>query len=61
MTRRLVLSLDLNENDLDALHALLDNPAVVAKAVASLDQREQVRIIDVLAQMACSLDEAINK
>jgi hypothetical protein len=61
MTRRLVLSLDLNENDLDALHALLDNPAVVAKAVASLDQREQVRIIDVIAQMACSLDEAINK
>lgn len=61
MTRRLVLNLDLNENDLDALHALLNNPTVVAKAIAPFDHRDQVRIIDVLAEMADSLVEAIGE
>lgn len=61
MTRRLVLTLDLNENDLDALHSLLNNPTAVAKAVAPLDHREQARIIDVLTEMAGCLVEAIDK
>ncbi len=55
MTRRITLNLDLNENDLDALQAVLSNPASVAKAIAPSDPREQIRIVDVLAEMAEAL------
>lgn len=61
MTLRLVLNLDLNENDLDALHSLSNYPTAVAKAVAPLDHREQARIIDVLTEIAGCLVEAIDK
>lgn len=52
MTRKITLNLDLNENDLDALQAVLSSPATVAKAIAPSDPREQIRIVDVLAEMA---------
>jgi hypothetical protein len=59
MTRQITLSLDLNENDLDALKAVLDNPEAVARAIAPQDSREQIRIIDVLAEMAAGLLDAM--
>jgi hypothetical protein len=59
MTRKITLNLDLNENDLDALQALLSSPAAVAKAIAPSDPREQIRIIDVLAEMAGGVAKAL--
>lgn len=59
MTRRITLNLDLNENDLDALQVVLANPAAIARSVAPNDSREQIRIIDVLAEMAGGLTEAL--
>lgn len=59
MTRRITLNLDLNENDLDALQAVLSNPAAVAKAIAPRDPREQIRIVDVLAEMAGGVAKAL--
>ena len=59
MTRKITLNLDLNENDLDALQALLSSPAAVAKAIAPSDPREQIRIIDVLAEMAGGVTKAL--
>lgn len=59
MTRRITLNLDLNENDLEALMAVLASPAAVAKAVAPSDPREQIRIVDVLAEMAGGVAEAL--
>ncbi|AYW42603.1 TPA: hypothetical protein ACKPYC_001429 [Pseudomonas aeruginosa] len=61
MTRRITLNLDLNENDLDALQLVLANPAVIAKAVAPNDPREQIRIVDVLAEMAGGIAEALGR
>jgi hypothetical protein len=59
MTRKITLNLDLNENDLDALQAVLSSPAAVAKAIAPSDPREQIRIVDVLAEMAGGVAEAL--
>lgn len=59
MTRKITLNLDLNENDLDALQALLSSPTAVAKVIAPGDPREQVRIIDVLAEMAGGIAKAL--
>lgn len=59
MTRKITLNLDLNENDLDALQAVLSRPAAVAKAIAPSDPREQVRIVDVLAEMAGEVAKAL--
>ncbi|WP_289931052.1 hypothetical protein [Pseudomonas aeruginosa] len=59
MTRRIILSLDLNENDLDALQMVLANPAAIARSVAANDPREQIRIVDVLAEMAGGVSEAL--
>ncbi|WP_017245124.1 hypothetical protein [Stutzerimonas stutzeri] len=61
MTRKITLNLDLNENDLDALQVLLSSPAAVAKAIAPSDLREQIRIIDVLAEMASGVAEALGR
>jgi tripartite-type tricarboxylate transporter receptor subunit TctC len=61
MTRRITLNLDLNENDLDALQVVLANPALVAKAAAPNDPREQIRIVDVLAEMAGGIAEALGR
>ncbi|MFN9528351.1 MAG: hypothetical protein ACK561_06700 [Pseudomonadaceae bacterium] len=58
MTRKITLNLDLNENDLDALQAVLCSPAAIAKAIAPSDPREQIRIIDVLTEMAGGLAKA---
>lgn len=55
MTYNLKLSLELNENDLDALVHLLEKREVVAKFVAGDDVREEVRISDVLTIIAESL------
>lgn len=59
MTRRITLSLDLNENDLDALQIMLANPAAIARSVAPNDPREQIRIADVLAEIARGVTEAL--
>lgn len=59
MTRKITLNLDLNENDLDALQAVLSRPAAVAKAIAPSDPREQVRIVDVLDEMAGGVAKAL--
>lgn len=48
MTRHITISLDLNENDYDALQRLLNKKSTVAQALAPADYREQARIIDVL-------------
>lgn len=52
MTKRLSFSLDLNANDIDALHTVLAYPRAVAMAVAPNDPWEQARIVDVLVEMA---------
>lgn len=59
MTRRIILNLDLNENDLDALQAVLANPRAVAVAVAPNDPWEHARIVDVLVEMAGSVADAM--
>lgn len=59
MTRKITLNLDLNENDLDALQAVLSSPATVAKAIAPSDPREQIRIVDVLAEMTGGVAKAL--
>ncbi|AKV06118.1 hypothetical protein B723_06790 [Pseudomonas fluorescens NCIMB 11764] len=59
MTRRITLNLDLNENDLDALQVVLANPAAIARSVAPNDPREQIRIVDVLAEIAGGVTEAL--
>lgn len=59
MTRRIALNLDLNENDLDALQAVLAKPKAVAVAVAPNDPWEHARIVDVLVEMAGSIADAM--
>ncbi|MDO9616225.1 MAG: hypothetical protein Q7J43_00920 [Pseudomonas sp.] len=59
MTRKITLNLDLNENDLDALQAVLSSPAAVAKVISPSDPREQIRIVDVLAEMAGGVSKAL--
>ena len=56
MTQHLVLSLDLNENDLDALHLLLARPSDVANFLSPQDVRAQARLIDLIGEIA----EAVN-
>lgn len=60
MTRRLVLNLDLNENDFEALSLLLAQPQAVAQLVAPQDAREQARVIDVLCEMAVAVEAQSN-
>lgn len=52
MTRHIAISLYLNENDLEAFQSLLDMRDSVARAVAPTDDREQARIVDVLADIS---------
>ncbi|MBI3907521.1 MAG: hypothetical protein HY309_19125 [Pseudomonas fluorescens] len=61
MTKRISFSLDLNENDLDALQTILKNPRKCAAAVAPCDVREQARIIDVLAEIAGAVAVAMGQ
>ncbi|MCO7577808.1 MULTISPECIES: hypothetical protein [Pseudomonas chlororaphis group] len=61
MTRRITLNLDLNENDLDALQVVLANPELIAKAVAPNDPREQIRIVNVLVDMAGCMAEVLGR
>ncbi len=60
MTRRVVLNLDLNENDFEALSLLLAQPQAVAQLVAPQNAREQARVIDVLCEMAGAIEEQGN-
>jgi hypothetical protein len=57
VTVRTTFVLDLNENDRDALHILLDQPTAVAQAAAPNDPREQARIIDLLAELKAQLSD----
>lgn len=60
MTRLITLNLDLNENDFEALQAVLANPRAVAAAVAPNDPWEHARIVDVLVEMAGSVTAALD-
>lgn len=55
MTIRTTFTLDLNENDGDALRTLLERAEAVALAAAPHDPREQARIIDLLAEIKAQL------
>lgn len=57
MTVRTTFYLDLNENDRDALRTLLERPEAVAQAAAPRDRREQVRIMDLLAEIKAQLHD----
>lgn len=59
MTVRISFVLDLNENDRDALRTLLNQPIAVAKASAPNDPREQVRIVDLLAELKGQLHDSV--
>lgn len=51
MTRRVILELDLNENDFDALTQLVADPQSVARTIAPDDPRVRTRVIDLLVQI----------
>ena len=51
MTRRVILELDLNENDFDALTQLVADPQSVARTIAPDDPRVRSRVIDLLVQI----------
>ncbi|THF32275.1 hypothetical protein E5170_11480 [Pseudomonas atacamensis] len=51
MTRRVILELDLNENDFDALTLLVADPQSVARTIAPDDPRVRSRVTDLLVQI----------
>lgn len=57
MTRKMILELDLNENDFDALTRLIENPESVARTVAPDDPRVRSRVIDLLVQIGDAVEE----
>lgn len=62
MTRRLLIELELNANDLDALERLLEHPERLAESVAAQDPRERSRIVYVLRELASAIrDQAAIK
>jgi len=62
MTRRLLIELELNANDLDALERLLEQPERLAESVAAQDPRERSRIVYVLRELASAIrDQAAIK
>ncbi|BAV75225.1 hypothetical protein TRE132_32460 [Pseudomonas chlororaphis subsp. aurantiaca] len=55
MTRRLVIELELNSNDMEALERLLEQPERLADSVAAQDPRERSRIIHALQELASAI------
>ena len=56
MTRRVMLELDLNENDIDALIQLVADPQSVALSIAPTDPRMRSRVIDLLVQIGDAVE-----
>ncbi|WP_191487898.1 hypothetical protein [Pseudomonas sp. FEN] len=62
MTRKLLIELELNANDLDALERLLEQPERLAESVAAQDPRERSRIVHALRELASAIrDQAAIK
>lgn len=62
MTRKLLIELELNANDWDALERLLEQPERLAESVAAQDPRERSRIVYVLRELASAIrDQAAIK
>lgn len=61
MTRHVILNLDLNENDFDALSLLLTKPHAVAQLLAPGDVRQQSRVIDVLTELRGAMGHSGNQ
>ncbi|MBK5373332.1 hypothetical protein JFT81_01620 [Pseudomonas sp. TH43] len=62
MTRKLLIELELNANDWDALERLLEQPERLAESVAEQDPRERSRIVYVLRELASAIrDQAAIK
>ncbi|MCQ9390191.1 hypothetical protein PS865_02577 [Pseudomonas fluorescens] len=62
MTRKLMIELELNANDWDALERLLEQPERLALSVAAQDPRERSRIVYVLKELASAIrDQAAIK
>lgn len=55
MTRKLLIELELNANDWDALDHLLEQPERLAESVAAQDPRERSRIVHVLRELAAAI------
>lgn len=56
MTRKVILELDLNENDFEALTRLIENPESVARTIAPDDARVRSRVIDLLVQIGDAVE-----
>ncbi|WP_460371899.1 hypothetical protein ACOYXF_09990 [Pseudomonas sp. Tul1A2] len=56
MTRKVILELDLNENDFDALTQLIADPKSIALTIAPKDPRMQGRVIDLLVQIGDAVE-----
>lgn len=62
MTRKLLIELELNANEWDALDHLLEQPERLAESVAAQDPRERSRIVHVLRELAAAIrDQATIK
>lgn len=59
LTRNFKISLDLNENDLEAIQTVLAKKTAVAKVVAPADCRLQARIVDVLDDISLELAQVL--
>lgn len=57
MTRRVILELDLNENDFDALTRLITDRQSVAQCVAPSDPRMRSRVLDLLEQICAAVEK----
>ncbi|MEE4084276.1 hypothetical protein [Pseudomonas viridiflava] len=62
MTRKLLIELELNANDWDALERVLEQPERLAESVAAQDPRERSRVVYVLRELASAIrDQAAIK
>ncbi|WP_397458760.1 hypothetical protein AB3464_01495 [Pseudomonas asplenii] len=59
MTRKLLIELELNENDFDALERLLQQPERLADSVAAQDPRERSRMVHVLEALASAIRDRV--
>ncbi|WP_339466775.1 hypothetical protein [Pseudomonas sp. EA_65y_Pfl2_P74] len=56
MTRRVILELDLNENDFDALTQLIADRQGVAQYISPSDPRVRSRVVDLLVQIGAAVE-----
>ncbi|WDH32413.1 MULTISPECIES: hypothetical protein [Pseudomonas] len=60
MTRRLLIELELNSNDMEALERLLEQPERLADSVAAQDPRERSRMVYALKELASAIRNKIS-